>query len=202
MRMLTVCSYHRTQLAVGIGDKEKPMRTRRKVTSIAVLLAFQGWMYLVAGMMSPSKVAAQGCDPFAERLVRAQTSEVSLIISRAINAQSAAIEQIVECSIAARPAAADIVVSTAIQQEPTEANRVTAAAIRGLSAAATSQSPPAQTAQQEQTAQQVVTTQQFEGIGDAFGDFQAALGDLLGAIGDLCDAFEIECPPIVVSPSF
>ena len=100
------------------------MRTRRNVTGIAVLLAFQG-MYLIAGMMSPSKVAAQmhpHPDEVARRVARARPSEASGILAAAITEQPQAAAQIVNRSILASPMKAEMIMITALRAVPQQAS--------------------------------------------------------------------------------
>lgn len=129
------------------------MRSRTNMASIAVLLAFQGWMFFVVGMMLPSGVAAQDTgDPAAAvalQVANAPASDIFSIVSAAVASQPAAVDRIVERSVVARPAFAGLVVNAAVKERPTEASRITGAAMRGLYESGASQTPSAQTASQE-----------------------------------------------------
>jgi hypothetical protein len=129
------------------------MRSRTNMASIAVLLAFQGWMFFVVGMMLPSGVAAQDTgDPAAAvalQVANAPASDIFSIVSTAVASQPTAVDRIVERSVVARPAFAELVVNAAVKERPTEASRITGAAMRGLYESGASQTPAAQTASQE-----------------------------------------------------
>ncbi len=112
------------------------MRTRRNVTGIAVLLAFQGWMYLVAGMMSPSEVVAENHKvPWhvAQRVARAKMWKISGIISEATARNPGVIAEIVEQSIKVRTEASDTIIGAALQTVPQEASKIMAGALLAMS---------------------------------------------------------------------
>jgi hypothetical protein len=172
------------------------MRTRRNVTSIAVLLAFQG-MYLIAGMMSPSKVAAQGLPgEVARRVAGARSFEVSEILAKVITAQPQAAAQIVYQSIQVSPDKSELITASALRVAPQQASVITGAAMRSLAELQASPPPPAPTAQQALTQRQprstfnpLLTQRQSQFIFDPdpvieFGEnIRAALCQLLGAFG-------------------
>ncbi len=111
------------------------MRTQRNVTGIAVWLAFLSWMYLVAGMVSPSEVVAQNKVPWhvAQRVASAKIWQISDIISTATALNPDASAEIVAQSIKVRREATDTIIGAAIQAVPWEASKITAGAMRAMS---------------------------------------------------------------------
>jgi len=124
-----------TGIAPGTARKEKPMRTQRNVTGIAVWLAFLSWMCLVAGMVSPSEVVAQNKVPWyvAQRIASAKMWEISSIIEEATALNRSASGEIVEQSIKVRTEALDTILNAALKAAPEAASKITAGAMRAMS---------------------------------------------------------------------
>jgi hypothetical protein len=141
------------------------MRTQRNVTGIAVWLAFLSWMYLVAGMVSPSEVVAENKKPwYAQRVANAKIWEIRGIILEAIAANPNAVTEIVKHSITLRTDASEIILGTALQVVPEAASQITGGAVQALSEWEASkpsptQSEPSPTQSESSPTQQMVSQQ-------------------------------------------
>jgi hypothetical protein len=128
------------------------MRTQRNVTGIAVWLAFLSWMYLVAGMVSPSEVVAQNKKPwYAQRVASAKIWEIPGFISGVIAANPDAVAEIVKHSITVRTEASEIILSAALRAAPEAASQLTGVAVQVLSEQQASEPSPTQTGTQTGT---------------------------------------------------
>jgi hypothetical protein len=126
------------------------MRTQRNVTGIAVWLAFLSWMYLVAGMVSPSEVVAQNKKPCnAQKIACAKIWEIPGIISGEIAANPGAVAEIVKRSITVRAEASEIILGAALRAAPEAASQLTGVAVQVLSEQQASEPSPTQMVSQQ-----------------------------------------------------